>query len=295
VWMSDRPFRLNYVTVGALALLHAGALVALFLFTWQALWTALALLWISGGWGIGMGYHRLLTHRGYETPRWLEYTLTVCATLALQGGPLFWVATHRIHHQNADKNGDPHSPRDGWWWAHAGWLLESAPIRDAALAPYVPDLRRDRFHRWLEKWHVAPLLVLSVVLAVWGVVREGAFLAASLVSWGIFLRTTVELHGTWLVNSAAHTWGSRRFETRDDSTNNWWVALMTFGEGWHNNHHANPRCVRHGLAWYELDINWLCIRALHRVGLAKKLCLGSMARDPHGPTPVLVPPAPSNR
>jgi fatty-acid desaturase len=151
VTMSDHSSRLNWVTVGALTLLHAGALVAPFLFTWQALWIALALLWISGGWGIGIGYHRLLIHRGYETPRWLEYTMTVCATLALQGGPLFWVATHRIHHQNADKNGDPHSPRDGWWWAHAGWLLQSDPMRDAVLAPYVPDLRRDRFHRWLER------------------------------------------------------------------------------------------------------------------------------------------------
>jgi stearoyl-CoA desaturase (delta-9 desaturase) len=285
---------LNFVTIAALVVLHAGALAAVFLFTWQALWIALALLWISGGWGIGMGYHRLLTHRGYETPRWLEYTLTVCGTLALQGGPLFWVATHRMHHQNADKNGDPHSPRDGWWWAHAGWLLQGDPMRDAALAPYVPDLRRDRFHRWLEKWHVGPLLVLSIVLGVWGGVQGGAFLAASLVSWGVFLRTTVELHGTWLVNSAAHTWGSRRFETRDDSTNNWWVALLTFGEGWHNNHHADPRRVRHGLAWYELDINWLCIRALHRAGLAKKLCLGSTAGYPHGAPPVPGPPASSN-
>ena len=269
--MRDRRSHLNWVTAGALTLLHAGALAALFLFTWHALWVALALLWISGGWGIGMGYHRLLTHRGYQTSRWLECVLTICGTLALQGGPLFWVATHRLHHQNADRPGDPHSPHDGWWWAHAGWLMRGDPMRDSALAPYVPDLRRDPFHCWLEKWHVVPLLVLSGVLAVWGAVQGGGFMAASLVGWGVFLRTVVELHGTWLVNSAAHTWGSRRFPTRDDSTNNWWVALLTFGEGWHNNHHADPRRVRHGLAWYELDINWLCIRALSRVGLAKNL------------------------
>jgi fatty-acid desaturase len=295
VSISNHSSRLNWVTAGALALFHAGALAALFLFTWPALWTALALLWISGGWGIGMGYHRLLTHRGYQTPRWLECLLTICGTLALQGGPLFWVATHRLHHQNADKDGDPHSPREGWWWAHAGWLVRGDPMRDASLAPYVPDLRRDPFHCWLDKWHVAPLLVLSAVLAVWGAVREGAFLAASLVTWGIFLRTTVELHGTWFVNSAAHTWGRRRFQTRDNSTNNWWVALLTFGEGWHNNHHADPRCVRHGLVWYELDINWLCIRALHHVGLAKKLYLGSTVCGTHDQTPVLDPPSSSNR
>jgi stearoyl-CoA desaturase (delta-9 desaturase) len=120
--MADHS-HLNWITVGALVLIHAGAVAALFLFTWPALWTALPLLWISGGWGIGMGYHRLLTHRGYETRRWLECLLAVCGTLALQGGPLFWVATHRLHHQNADENGDPHSPRDGWWWCHAGWLV----------------------------------------------------------------------------------------------------------------------------------------------------------------------------
>jgi stearoyl-CoA desaturase (delta-9 desaturase) len=276
--MSDHHSRLNWITIGALVIFHAGALAALFLFTWQALFIALALLWISGGWGIGMGYHRLLTHRGYETPRWLEYFLTICGTLALQGGPLFWVATHRLHHHNSDKAGDPHSPRDGWWWSHAGWLVRGDPMQDGALARFVPDLERDAVHRWLEQWHVIPLLVLSVLLAVWGAVRGGAFLAASLVSWGIFLRTTVELHGTWLVNSAAHTWGSRRFATPDDSTNNWWVALLTFGEGWHNNHHADPRSVRHGLAWYELDINWLCIQALRRLGLARELCVGSAGR-----------------
>jgi stearoyl-CoA desaturase (delta-9 desaturase) len=293
--MSEQSPRLNWVTVGALTVFHVGAVAALFLFAWQALWIALALLWVSGGWGIGMGYHRLLTHRGYQTPRWLECFLTICGALALQGGPLFWVATHRLHHQNADKNGDPHSPRDGWWWSHAGWLVRGDPMGDAALAPYVPDLRRDPFHCWMEKWHVVPMLVLSVVLAVWGAVREGAFLAASLVSWGICLRTTVELHGTWLVNSAAHTWGRRRFQTRDDSTNNWWVALLTFGEGWHNNHHADPRCVRHGLAWYELDINWLCIRALNCIGLARKLCLGPTVSGAPVQTPGLTPPAPSNR
>ena len=292
--MSDHSSSLNPVTVAGLALIHAGALAAFFLFTWQALWVALALLWISGGWGIGMGYHRLLTHRGYETPRWLECILTVCGTLALQGGPLFWVATHRLHHQNADRNGDPHSPRDGWWWSHAGWLVRGDPMRDGSLAPYVPDLRRDPFHCWLEKWHFVPLVVLAILLAIWGAIHEGVFLAASLVSWGIFLRTTVELHGTWLVNSAAHTWGSRRFGTRDDSTNNWWVALFTFGEGWHNNHHADPRCVRHGLAWYELDINWLCIHALHRVGLAKKLHLPATVCAPDSKLPVLDSAPPSN-
>src|SRR3954452_15098044 len=118
--MTDQSPGLNWVTVGGLAVFHAGALAAPFLFTWQAVRIALALLWISGGWGIGMGYHRLLTHRSYRTPRWIEHFLAVCGALALQGGPIFWVGAHRLHHQNADSPGDPHSPRDGWWWAHAG-------------------------------------------------------------------------------------------------------------------------------------------------------------------------------
>src|SRR5438445_12264958 len=164
--MPRHSSRLNWVTIVALLVFHVGALVALFLFTWQALFVALALLWISGGSGIGMCYHRLLTHRGYETPRWLEYFLTICGTLALQGGPLFWVATHRLHHHNSDKTGDPHSPRDGWWWSHAGWLVHGDPMRNAALARFVPDLQRDAFHRRLEQWHVVPLIVLAVDLGV---------------------------------------------------------------------------------------------------------------------------------
>jgi len=168
-------------------------------------------------------------------------------------------------------------------------------MRHAALEPYVPDLRRVAFYCWLEKWHIVPMLVLSVVPAACGAIRGGVFLAASSVAWGIFLRTDVELHGTWLVNSAAHTWGSRRFQTRDDSTNNWWVALFMFGEGWHNNHHADPRCVRHGLAWYELDINWLCIRTLHSLGLARKLYLGSTGYGAHIPKSVPdLPTTPTN-
>src|SRR5262249_45731664 len=141
----------------------------------------------------------------------LERFLTLCGSLALQGGPLFWVATHRIHHQNADAPGDPHSPRDGWWWSHAGWLLRGDAECDAELARYVPDLRRDPFHRWLDRWHWLPLAIMTFALAAAGWWAGGARLAASLVTWGIFLRTTIALHGTWLVNSASHSWGSRRF------------------------------------------------------------------------------------
>jgi stearoyl-CoA desaturase (delta-9 desaturase) len=221
-------------------------------------------LWlVSGSWGIGMGYHRLLTHRGYRTPKWVEYFLTVCATLTLEGGPIFWVATHRIHHKFSDVEGDPHSPIDGKWWAHMGWILTGKSMHHdtTTLAKYVPDLAKDKFHVWITKYHYVPIIVLGLTLLAIG--------GLPFLMWGIFLRTVVGLHATWLVNSATHTWGSRRFATRDLSTNNWWVAILTFGEGWHNNHHAHPVSARHGLRWYEVDMNWYGIWALKKLGLAR--------------------------
>jgi hypothetical protein len=145
----------NWVTAGFMAAFHVGAIAALFFFTWKALFLAMFLWWVSGSLGIGMSYHRLLTHRGYKTPKWVEYFLTVCATLALEGGPIFWVATHRIHHQYSDLEGDPHSPIDGKWWSHMGWILQGKSMHHdtTTLARYVPDLAKDRFHVWITKYH----------------------------------------------------------------------------------------------------------------------------------------------
>jgi stearoyl-CoA desaturase (delta-9 desaturase) len=265
---------INWVTSLFMGLFHAGAVAALFFFTWKALLVAVLLWWISGSLGIGMCYHRLLTHRGYKTPKWVEYCLTVCATLALEGGPIFWVATHRIHHKFSDKEGDPHSPRDGKWWSHMGWILIGKSMHHDAttLAHYVPDLAKDRFHVCITKYHYVPMIVLGLALLAIG--------GLPFLLWGIFLRTVVGLHATWLVNSATHLWGSRRFATRDTSTNNWVVALLTFGEGWHNNHHAYPTSARHGLKWYEVDLNWYGIRALKLLGLAKQIQHASLAKSP---------------
>jgi sn-1 stearoyl-lipid 9-desaturase len=251
-----------WTTTLFMILFHVGAIVALFVFTWKALFLAIALWWISGGLGIGMGYHRLLTHRGYKTPKWLEYFLTLCGALALEGGPIAWVATHRVHHQNTDKEGDPHSPRDGGFWAHMGWIMTGKAMHNSSgeLLPFVPDLRKDKFHIWISEWHWVPIGVLAVMLFAVG---GWPFLL-----WGIFLRTVVNLHGTWLVNSATHMWGSQRFATGDASRNNLWVAVLTFGEGWHNNHHAAPQSARHGLTWYEVDLNWYGICALQWLRLA---------------------------
>jgi len=257
--------KLNWVTTFFMVGFHVGAVAALFLFTWKAALGAVVLWYIAGSWGIGMGYHRLLTHRGYKCPKWVEYFLTVCGTLALEGGPIFWVATHRIHHQNSDKEGDPHSPRDGKWWSHMGWIVagESLHHDTRELACYTPDLVKDRFHVLLTRYHWVPLTLLGILLLALG--------GWAWVTWGIFLRVVVGLHCTWLVNSATHMWGSRRFVTPDDSRNNWWVALLTFGEGWHNNHHAHPSSARHGLKWYEVDTNYYGILVLRVLGLATKI------------------------
>jgi stearoyl-CoA desaturase (delta-9 desaturase) len=264
----------NWITAIAMAAFHVGAVAALFYVDVGAILTAVVLWVVAGMLGIGMAYHRLLTHRGYKTTRWVEYFLTLCGTLALEGGPIFWVAVHRIHHQKSDHEGDPHTPREGGLWAHMGWIFFGEGLHQDAslLKKYVPDLSRDRFHVWLSRWHWTTNVVVGLALLAFGGIPY--------VLWGIFFRTTWGLHSTWLVNSATHLWGSRRFRTRDDSTNNWWVALLTFGEGWHNNHHAHPTSARHGLAWYELDLNWIGINVLRALGLAWDIKVATIASAP---------------
>ena len=255
--------RFNWQTGLFLAFFHLGAIPALFMFSWRVVFATVFLYWMATGLGISLGYHRLHTHRSYRIPRWMDYMFAVFGTLNMEGGPIFWVATHRLHHQKSDQPGDPHSPRDGAWWSHCGWLLvgESKHNNTKLMSKYAPDLMRDPFYRWLNHYHWVPIVVLAVVLYAVG--------GAPLFFWGIFLRVTFGLHATWLVNSAAHMWGGRRFDTRDDSRNNWLVALISFGEGWHNNHHAHPTSARHGLAWYEIDASWMLLSVLRGLGIAR--------------------------
>ena len=262
---SGKHDRINWITSIALIIFHLGALGALFMFTWKALAITAVLYWIAIGFGIGMGYHRLHTHRSYKVPKLIEYFFAVCGTLTLEGGPIFWVATHRVHHQNSDLPGDPHTPHDGGFWAHMGWIIfgEAKHNNTQLMSRYAPDLARDRFYLWLNTYHYVPLVTLGLILLATGGIR--------MVLWGVFLRVVVGLHSTWLVNSATHMWGGRRFATRDDSRNSWWVALLTFGEGWHNNHHAHPTSARHGLAWYEIDITWMQIRLMQWIGIARSV------------------------
>jgi len=265
-----------FVTLFLLAV-HAGAVVALFNFSWPAFFVAVFLWWVSGSLGIGIGFHRLLTHRGFKTPKWMEYFLTLCGTLAMEGSPIAWVVTHRIHHVYTDREGDPHSPRQGFWWSHMGWIMQGHSLQrnQEATARYAQDLLKDPFQRWLMRWHYLTTVALGIVLYAMG--------GWQFVLWGVFLRMVFAWHTTWFVNSAAHVWGSRRFETRDDSRNLWWVGLLAFGEGWHNNHHAHHSSARHGLTWYEIDVNWYGIWVMKKLGLAKDIRLTAWPKPSQKP------------
>lgn len=262
----------NWTNLLFMILFHGASIAALFFFTWQAVAVALALWFVTIYVGIGIGYHRLLTHRGFKVPSPLKWLLAICGTLALEGGPIFWVVNHRIHHRYTDKLGDPHTPEEGGWWSHAGWVLHGTGLsgQPQLIEKYAPDLLSDRFLVWISKYHWLPLAVLAVVLFAIG--------GWPWLLWGVFVRVTLGLHAVWFVNSATHMWGSRRFATKDNSRNLWWVAALTGGEGWHNNHHAHPVSARHGLAWYEIDVNYYVIWSLGKLGLAKDIYTVPAAR-----------------
>ncbi len=254
---------LNWNTLFFVVLFHVLAIPVFFTFSWQNLIPTLVLWLAANSWGIGLGFHRLLTHRGFTTSRWMTRVLATFGTLALQSGPITWVTTHRIHHAFTDTDRDPHTPRKGVWWSHIGWIFEGVaqvypePVRKK----YSPDLIRDPYLVWLDNYYY----VTSIIVGV-GLFAIGGW---QMVCWAVFARVVFGWHTTWLVNSATHLWGSRRFETRDDSRNNALVAALTFGEGWHNNHHAYPRSARHGLTWKEIDVNWIQLRILEKLGLIR--------------------------
>ncbi len=248
------------------------ALLGAFTFSWRALAVAVGLWWLTGSLGIGLGFHRLLTHQGFHTSRAVKYFLTLCGTLAVQGGPIDWVAGHRMHHAHSDRDLDPHNSRKGFWWAHVGWILR----RDPRLGEFenyrhfAKDLVGDAFVLFLDRYYIWIQVALGLLLLLFG--------GWSLVVWGIFVRLVVTWHCTWLVNSAAHMSGYKTYESRDESRNCWWVALMSFGEGWHNNHHAFPRSARHGVRWWEFDLNYLTLAVLKRIGLVWDVRVGDHLR-----------------
>lgn len=257
------PLKIQWSTIVGVTVFHALAIWALFTFSWQNLTAFLILWWVAGSFGIGLGYHRLLTHRGFKTPKWLEYFLTFCGTLGMQSGAISWVTTHRLHHAFTETEKDPHNITQGVYWAHIGWIFQgTAQMQtEEMMNRYAPDMNKDKVHRIMNKYYWMTSVIAGVILFAIG--------GWSMVLWGVFLRTVFGWHSTWMVNSVTHKWGSRRFESRDNSTNNALVAALTFGEGWHNNHHTFPRSAKHGLTWKEIDVNWMQIWFLEKIGLAK--------------------------
>lgn len=262
---------LNWVAVAFFSSVHLLALLAPWFFSWSALGITLLLHWLFGSIGICLGYHRLLSHRSFKVPQWLEYAIALIGALALQGGPIFWVAGHRLHHAyTEDVDKDPYSARKGFWWSHMLWLFypHEQFFDYEQYQRYAPDLVRDPFYRWLNRYYLLlqiPLGLLLYVLGGW-----------SFVIWGMVVRSVLLWHSTWFINSVTHLWGYRTFETNDNSRNLWWAALLTYGEGWHNNHHAHPNVAKAGWRWWEVDITWWSISLLKTLGLAQKVIMPPM-------------------
>ena len=226
-------------------------------------------------------YHRYFAHRTFKTSRVVQFTFACIGASCVQRGPLWWAAHHRNHHMTADTEADPHSPQvHGFLWSHMGWFLTSNGFRTHWKR--IPDLARYPELRWLDRYDILVPIALAAALFGLGsllahVAPQSGVTGGQLLVWGFFVSTIVLFHATVTINSLAHRFGTRRFDTRDDSRNNIWLALLTFGEGWHNNHHAFPFSARHGLRWYEIDLTWWHVRTLAFLRLADRVKIPSKA------------------
>ena len=224
--------------------------------------TLLILYWVTACLGVTLGYHRLLAHKSFQLPKWLARFFATCGALSAEYGPITWVGLHRQHHKHSDKALDPHNSKRGLWWSHIGWMFFRVP-GEKRVRRYAGDLRKDSYYVWLDKWFIVLQILLGFLLYSLG--------GWAFVLWGIPLRLVLVYHVTWLVNSANHKWGRRDYVTEDNSTNNKWVAALTFGEGWHNNHHAFPSSAKQGLLPGQIDVTWYHIVLLEKLGLAKNV------------------------
>jgi len=266
-------------------------LSALAVIPWLFSWTGVVLcaggVIIFGVLGITVCYHRLLTHRSFKCPKWLEHTLAVVGLLNMQDAPARWVAVHRRHHEHADEELDPHTPARSFFWSHVGWLLVDQPdlTRFGIYERYAKDILRDRFYVQLER-HIGWIMLASWVafyfagfsaeLMLRGSIVDAAQFGSSVLVWGVFVRTVVTWHISWSVNSVTHRFGYRNYETDEGSRNSILISILSGGEGWHNNHHADPRSANFGHRRWEVDIGYLFIRLLEKLGLASDII------EPHG-------------
>jgi fatty-acid desaturase len=253
-------------TITFMVAIHVLAVVALLPQFWSvpAVASFLVLYWVTACLGVTIGYHRLLSHRAFRVPQWLERFFATCGALSCQHGPIDWVGLHRHHHKFSDTEVDHHTSLRGFWWSHMGWMFTTIPAM-GAVPRLTGDLAKDPYYRWLNTWFLLLQLPLAGLLFWIGTITGAGGWA--LVLWGIPLRLVVVYHCTWLVNSATHLWGEVAHDSGDGSRNNPWVAALTFGEGWHNNHHAFPHSARHGFG-RQIDLTWQHIRLLRRMGLA---------------------------
>ena len=284
---ANKPaYTIDWVNVIGISFYHLVAMLAVFpyFFTWSGVALCIAGVFLFGVVGINIFYHRYLTHKGFQCPKWLEHCMAVLAVCSFQDTPAQWVAVHRRHHQFSDEDSDPHTPFRSFLWAHVGWILVNIPelSRYELFARYVKDVLRDPFYKKLEQQryylgiiatHVLLFFVAGMITG-WlfeGTIEYALQIGLSFLVWGVFVRTVIVWHTTWSINSVTHIWGYQNYDTGENSRNNIIVGLLSAGEGWHNNHHADPRSARHGHLWWELDLSYWAIRVMGALKLVWKI------------------------
>lgn len=265
------PDRIDWTRALPFALLHAGCLGVAWTGVSPVALAVAAALYALRMFALTGFYHRYFSHRTFRTSRAMQLVFAILGASCAQRGPLWWAAHHRHHHRHADDDQDLHSPaRHGFWWSHMGWFL--TPRAFATDLARVPDLRRYRELRWLDRFDAAVPIALALLCYALGAALErlAPGLGTSgpqMLVWGFFISTVALFHATVTINSLAHRYGKRRYDTADDSRNNAWLALLTFGEGWHNNHHFYPGSARQGFRAREIDLTWYGLRLLAATGL----------------------------
>ena len=287
------PGQIRWEYTIPIAMMHLLALLAIV--PWLFSWTGLVVMLIGVhvfGQAINLCYHRLLTHRSAQVPRWLEHCFVIIALCCMEDTPAKWVSIHRYHHNHSDEANDPHSPLVAFIWAHIGWLVvrNDKMHNISTYHKFAPDILKDPFYLKMEKsfswvWiYVAHAALFFIIGFGIGWIASGSWLAGlqfglSLLVWGVFVRTVLVWHITWSVNSLTHLFGYSNYDTHDHSRNNWLVALLTVGEGWHNNHHYDPASASNQHRWWEFDVTYYQIKLLEKLGLAKNVILPKHLRN----------------
>ena len=279
--------KIDWAAVSVVSGIHLVALAAIspWVFSWTGVVLAVGGCYVFGTLGINMGYHRLLSHRSFKCPLWVEHTLAILGVCCLEKTPGQFVATHRAHHQFSDDEGDPHSPIVTFFWGHMGWIFRENPgfYNTKNYERYARDIFKDPFYFKLERnllWlqiYFLHAFLYNVIGFLYGWLMPGGSLMAgvqfglSVMIWGVFLRTVMVWHITWSVNSIGHVWGYRNYKTKENSRNSLLIGLLSNGDGWHNNHHADQRAASHGHKWWEIDVTYLTLVVMRTFGLAWNL------------------------